>query len=199
KIRRIIRRIWRVTMDSWRRAFGWLAFAAALACASSARAQSVADFYKGRTLSIVMGTGPGGSFDLYSRTIAEHWSRHIPGNPTIIVEYMPGAGGVTAGNYIYGAGPQDGSKVLLSHPLPLIEKLEPKGVRYESAKFQWLGTYDSIAQVLALWHTAPARTVEDLKTKDMVIGSFSKTHLTYQWAMLAKTALGAKYKVITGY
>jgi tripartite-type tricarboxylate transporter receptor subunit TctC len=164
-----------------------------------ASAQGVADFYKGRTLSIVMGTGPGGSFDLYGRTIAEHWSRHIPGNPTVIVEYMPGAGGVTAGNYIYGTGPQDGSKVLLSHPLPLIEKLEPKGVRYESAKFRWLGTYDSIAQVLALWHTAPARTLDDLKTKDMIVGSFSKTHLTYQWAMLAKTTLGARYKVITGY
>jgi tripartite-type tricarboxylate transporter receptor subunit TctC len=166
---------------------------------TSTSAQSVADFYKGRTLAIVMGTGPGGSFDLYGRTIAEHWSRHIPGNPPIIVEHMPGAGGVTAGNYIYNTGPQDGSKVLLSHPLPLIEKLEPKGVRFESAKFRWLGTYDSIAQVLALWHTAPAKTIDDLKSRDLVVGSFNKSHLTYQWAMLTKTALATNYKVIIGY
>jgi tripartite-type tricarboxylate transporter receptor subunit TctC len=170
-----------------------------MALATPAAAQGVADFYRGKTLSILMGTGPGGSFDLYARTIAEHWSKHIPGNPTIIVEHMPGAGGVIAGNYIYGNGPQDGSKVLLSHPLPLIEKLEPNGVRYESAKFRWLGTYDSIAQVLALWHTAPARSIDDLKMRELVIGSFNKTHLTYQWAMLTKTALGTNYKVTTGY
>src|SRR5436190_13412274 len=100
--------------------------------ATPAAAQTVADFYRGKAIGLVMGTGPGGSFDLYGRTIAEHWGRHIPGNPTVIVEHMPGAGGVIAGNYIYGNGPQDGSKVLLSHPLPLIEKLEPSsGVRFE--------------------------------------------------------------------
>jgi hypothetical protein len=88
----------------------------------------------------------------------------------------------------------------MSHPLPLIEKLEPnQGVRYQSAKFQWLGTYDSINQVMALWHTAPAQTLNDPKEKELVIGSFNKTHLSYQWAMLAKTVLGLGYKVITGY
>jgi tripartite-type tricarboxylate transporter receptor subunit TctC len=149
-------------------------------------AQDVAGFYKGKTITLLMGTGPGGSYDLYGRTIADHMSRHIPGNPTIIVEHMPGAGGVVAGNHIYGAGAQDGSKILLSHALPLVEKLEPKGVQFESAKFNWLGTYDSIAQVLVFWHT-------------LVVGSFNKTHLTYQWAMLTNNALGSSYKVITGY
>jgi tripartite-type tricarboxylate transporter receptor subunit TctC len=171
-----------------------------VAMTTTAAAQGVADFYRGRAVSIVMGTGPGGSYDLYGRTIAEHLGRHIPGNPTIIVENMPGAGGVTAANYIYGPGLQDGSKILLSHALPLVEKLEPNlGVRFESAKFRWLGTYDSIAQLLTFWHTVPARSVADLANRDLVVGSFNKTHLTYQWAMLTKAALGANYKVITGY
>jgi tripartite-type tricarboxylate transporter receptor subunit TctC len=88
----------------------------------------------------------------------------------------------------------------MSHPLPLIEKLEPAGVRYESAKFNWLGVYDSIDQVLALWHTAPALTIDALKTnKDLILGSFNTSHLSYQWAMLTKTTLGANYQVITGY
>ncbi len=178
---------------------GAAALALTALAATPCAAQSAAEFYKGRTISILMGTGPGGSYDLYGRTIAEHLARHIPGNPTIIVEHMPGAGGVIAGNHIYGPGPQDGSKILLSHALPLVEKLEPKGVRFESAKFNWLGTYDSIAQVLTLWHTAPAKTIDELKTKDVVVGSFNKTHLTYQWAMLTRNALGANYKVITGY
>jgi tripartite-type tricarboxylate transporter receptor subunit TctC len=177
-----------------------VALASLLAYAAPAAAQSVADFYKGRTITILMGTGPGGSYDLYGRTIAEHLGRHIPGQPLIIVEHMPGAGGVNAGNHIFGPGPQDGSKILLSHALPLVEKLEPRaGVRFESRRFQWLGAYDSIAQMMALWHTSGATTLDDLKSKDLVIGSFNKTHLSYQWAMLTKDALGATYKVITGY
>ncbi len=175
------------------------ALATATIAAAPAAADSVADFYKGKTVSIVMGTGPGGSYDLYGRTIAEHIVRHIPGHPTVIVEHMPGAGGVIAGNHIYGTAPQDGTKMLLSHAIPLSEKLEPTGVRFESAKFNWLGAYDAIAQSLTLWHTAPANTVEDLKTADIVVGSFSKTHLTYQWASLLKDAIGAKYKIVSGY
>ena len=72
-------------------------------------------------------------------------------------------------------------------------------MRFESAKFNWLGAYDAIAQMMMLWHTAPVQTIEDLKTADIVVGSFSKTHLTYQWAMLLKNAIGAKYKVVSGY
>jgi tripartite-type tricarboxylate transporter receptor subunit TctC len=179
---------------------GSLVLAWSLLGAVPCSAQSVAEFYKGKTIAIVMGTGPGGSYDLYGRTIAEHLARHIPGNPAIIVEHMPGAGGIIAGNHIYGSAPQDGTKMLLSHAIPLSEKLEPhRGVRFESAKFHWLGTYDSIVLVMSLWHTAPASTIDELRTKDLIIGSFSKNHLTYQWPMLLKAALNARYKVITGY
>ena len=173
----------------------------AIALAGSAYAQDVGDFYKGKTLSIIMGTGPGASYDLYGRTIAEHLGRHIPGNPAIIVEYMPGAGGVIAANNIFNTAPQDGTKLLLSHAIAMSEKLEPTGVRFQSAKFQWLGAYDAIVQALTLWHTAPAQTIEELKTKPVVVGAFSKTHFTYQWASLLKDAIGAgaNYKIVTGY
>jgi tripartite-type tricarboxylate transporter receptor subunit TctC len=118
----------------------------------------------------------------------------------MLIEHMPGAGGVIAANFIYAGAVQDGTKILVTHPLPLIEKLEPNaGVRYESARLQWLGTYDSIAQVMALWHTAPTSTLAGPRTKDLVLGSFNKSHLSYQWARLAKTVLGSDYKVITGY
>jgi len=178
--------------------FGAL-LALATMLAAPAAAQDVAEFYKGKTISILMGTGPGASYDLYGRTIAEHISRHIPGQPTIIVEYMPGAGGVVAANHIYGIAPQDGTKILLSHAIPLSEKLEPTGVRFQSAKFHWLGAYDAIVQVLTMWHTAPASSLDELKTKPTVIGAFSKTHLSYQWASLLKDAIGADYKIVTGY
>src|SRR5688572_1777524 len=126
-----------------------VALAETVIFAAPTAAQSVAEFYKGKSITILMGTQPGGSYDLYGRVIGEHLSRYIPGNPTVIMEHMPGAGGVIAGNHLYGPGPQDGTKILLSHSIPLAEKLEPKGVRFESAKFQWLGTFDAIAHTMA--------------------------------------------------
>lgn len=182
------------------RATVYAALAVTMAAAADVtRAQGVADFYQGKTVSILMGTQPGGSYDLYGRLIGEHLARHIPGRPTIIMEHMPGAGGVTAGNHVYGPGPQDGTKMLLSHAIPLSERLEPKGVRFESTKFQWLGTYDAIAHTMAVWHGAQVGTIDELKVKPLVIGSFAKSHLTYQWAALMKHVLGARFQVITGY
>lgn len=176
-----------------------LAVLSVVGCSTAAVGQSPADFYKGKTISILMGTGPGGSYDLYGRTIAEHLGRHIPGRPTIVVEHMPGAGGVVAGNHIYGPGAQDGSKILLSHALPLVERMSPRGVQFETAKMHWLGAYDAIAQMMVLWHTVPVRTLDELRSGDFVVGSFNKTHLSYQWAMLTKNVLGTNYKVTTGY
>src|SRR5215475_11194147 len=86
-----------------------IVFAITAFSAGPASAQTVADFYKGKTVVILMGTGPGGPYELYGRTIGDHLRRHIPGNPNVIVEFMPGAGGVTAANHLYGPGPQDGT------------------------------------------------------------------------------------------
>ena len=111
-----------------------LVTASALTAAASAAADSVADFYKGKTITIVMGTGPGGSFDLYGRTIAEHLPRHIPGNPNIIIGHMPGAGGVIAANNVYNTAPQDGTVILESHAIALSQMLTPAGVRFKSPR-----------------------------------------------------------------
>jgi tripartite-type tricarboxylate transporter receptor subunit TctC len=177
-----------------------IALAVATILASPATADPVADFYKDKTITILMGTGPGGSFDLYGRVIAQYYSKHIPGNPNVIVSHMPGHGGANAGNHIYGVAPQDGTAILLSHAIPLAEKIEGgSGIQFQSNKMHWLGAYDAISQSLTLWHTAPAKTLAELKTKDMTIGAFNKNHLTYQWAALTKDVLGAKYKIVAGY
>jgi tripartite-type tricarboxylate transporter receptor subunit TctC len=181
------------------------AFAALVAIATfvagpTSAQQSVADFYKGKTVTLLLGTGPGGSYDLYARIFAEHLPRHIPGNPSIVIEHMPGAGGVNAGNHLYGPGPQDGTKVLLSHAIILAEVLTPKaGVRFQSAKMNWLGTYDAIAHTMAFWHQSPVKAVADLKNPDVIVGSFAKSHLTYQWPAMMRDALGLNFKIITGY
>jgi tripartite-type tricarboxylate transporter receptor subunit TctC len=176
-----------------------LALGLSVTCAASGFAQTPEAFYRGRTVGLVMGTGPGGSYDLYGRLIANHLGKHVPGRPGFVVEHMPGAGGAIAANYIYGPAPQDGSKILIAHALPLIEKLQGEGVRFESRKFQWLGAYDQISQMLAIWHASPGRTIDDLKKQPLVLGSMGNSHLTYQWAMLLKAALGAPFRVISGF
>ncbi len=177
-----------------------LAASAALSL-KPAKAQSPEAFFKGKTVSILMGTGPGGSYDLYGRVIAQHIGQHIPGNPRIIVEHMPGAGGANAGNYIFAKAPQDGSKILMTHALPLIEKLSGrKNLAFKSDKFQWIGSFGEITQILTLWHTAPAKSLAEIRTaKDLVLGSMGTSHLSYQWASLLKLATGAPYRIITGY
>ena len=176
-----------------------IAFAAGLAASATAPLAQEPYMPSGRPVSLVMGTGPGGSYDLYGRLIATHLARFIPGNPTIIVEHMPGAAGAIAGNYIYGPAPQDGSKILLAHPLPLIEKLQSEGVRFESRKLQWLGAYDQISQMLAIWHTSPGKSLDELKGAPIVLGSMGRTHLSFQWATLLKSAINAPFRVIPGF
>jgi len=177
-----------------------LALVAGLCWSGVALAQSaVENFYKGRSISLVMGTGPGGSYDLYGRLVAEHLSRFIPGKPNIVVEHMPGAAGATAANFLYNVAPQDGTKLLLTHSLPLIEKLQGEGVRFDSRKFQWLGAYDQISQMLAIWHTSPGKSLDELKSREFVLGSMGRSHLSFQWAALLKESMDAKFRVIPGY
>jgi tripartite-type tricarboxylate transporter receptor subunit TctC len=189
-----------MTMPLDPRATACAALAVAALVASSASAeQSVAEFYKGKTITLLLGTGPGGSFDVYARMFVEHLGRHIPGNPRIVIEHMPGAGGTIAGNHLYGQGPQDGTKVLQSHALPLTEMLQPKGVRFKTAEFQWLGTFDSIAHTMSFWHTTPVKKIADMNNQALIVGSFSKSNLTYQWPAMLKDVLRLNFKLITGY
>lgn len=177
-----------------------LALVAGLCWSGVALAQtSVEAFYKGRTISLVMGTGPGGSYDLYGRLVADHFGKFIPGKPNIVVEHMPGAAGAVAANFLYNVAPQDGSKLLLTHSLPLIEKLYGEGVRFDSRKFHWLGAYDEISQMLALWHTSKVSSIDEVKSSDFVLGSMGRSHLSFQWAALLKEAMDAKFRVIPGY
>jgi tripartite-type tricarboxylate transporter receptor subunit TctC len=107
--------------------------ALAIAASGTPAAADVEAFYRDKTVAIVIGTAPGGSYDLYGRTIAAHLGKHIPGKPSVSVEFMPGAGSAVAGNYVYGIGPQDGTKIVLPNALPMMERLHGgSGIRFES-------------------------------------------------------------------
>ena len=176
-----------------------LGFVGATVLAAPAVADEIADFYKGKQITMTMGTRPGGSFQVYAQVFANHLTKHIPGNPTIVPGFMPGAGGTKAGNYLYAVAAQDGKQMLMSHALPLAQRLRPKGIKYKAEKFQWLGAFSAINQLVTLWHTSPVKSLADLKKNQVIMSAFAKNHLTYQWLYLANTTLGTKMKIVTGY
>jgi tripartite-type tricarboxylate transporter receptor subunit TctC len=171
-----------------------------LVAGAPARAQSVADFYRGKTVTAVVGFGAGGGYDLYARLVARHLSRHIPGNPTLVVRNMPGAGGRIAANFVYNVAAQDGTTLgFVSSAIVLDQLIDPTENRFDPEKFAWLGRLNDIAQVAVVWHTAPALTVEEAKEKEVVLAAASPINLSATLPYAFNRMVGTKFKVIPGY
>ena len=182
---------------------GWLAALAAVAGALApavAQGDAVADFYRGRTVNILLGTGPGATYDLYARVLATHMGRHIPGQPAMTVQYMPGAGGLKATNYLYNAAPKDGATIAtLFGSLPQLQMLRPEAAKYDALKFSWLGAFSDNVSVVIVNSNAPALSFADATKKEVVIGSIGKGNETYGFPALLNSALGTKFRIISGY
>ncbi len=141
-----------------------LLFAAIFATAS-ARAESP---YEGKTITIVTSTGVGGVYDLTARLIARHMGRHIPGSPTLIVQNMPGGGNVLATNYMYNIAPKDGLTIASIHnAMPLHQALDGRGVRFDAAKFNWLGSTGSENEVILVWSNAGITTIKQAMEREV--------------------------------
>lgn len=166
---------------------------------STLRAESVADFYRDKVLTLIVAAGPGGGYDLYSRVLSRHLSRHIPGKPRMVLQFMPGAAGVKAANYFAVVAPKDGSVMaLLSQSVALFQKLEG-GVRYDTAKMNWIGRMVSATGVMVAWHTAPATRLADMKEKQIIFAAHGKSGDTYMFPRLMSKLLGYKFKTVIGY
>jgi tripartite-type tricarboxylate transporter receptor subunit TctC len=178
---------------------------AALVAASAlwgapAAAQSVADFYKGKTVTIVVTTSTGGGYDAMARALARHIGRHIPGNPLVVVRNMPGAGGITAVNWLYNAAEKDGTIVgLVQNGTPLEPLFGTKEARYDATKFSWLGTPSYEVSMVLLWHTVPVNTMEDLRTRETNMGASGANSTPAFYTRLLNSTLGTKMKLINGY
>ena len=178
-----------------------LALSAALICAGSASAQEdVAVFYKGKTIRMVVGIGVGSGYDINARTLARHMSKYIPGNPQIIVQNQPGAGSLTMTNTLYNIGPFDGTAMGATfNGLPTTPLLQPSGVRFDPHKINWIGSTARETQAMYVWHGAPMKKLEDLRTMEMIVGAQAAGSTQYDYPMMANALLGLKFKVITGY
>lgn len=178
---------------------------AVLVVASAARADEIADFYRGKSIEIAVTGTTAGGYDVAARTLAARMSRHIPGNPAVIVRNMPGAAGLVVTNYLYNVARQDGTVIGMptsNVPLePRLKLLSPDGgnVKFDLSKFAWLGTPLQEPQVTWVWHETSATNVDDLKLNPVLMGATTASADNAILPLLVNKLLGTKMKVTTGY
>ena len=175
-----------------------VSIAVALASKASARAQSVEEFYRGRTVNILVGFTAGGGYDLYARLLGRHIGRFIPGKPAVVVQNMPGAGSMKATQYVYGIAARDGltlatvSRGMVTEPLLNAANFEP-------AKLTWLGSITSETSVCATWKTSPVKTWPDMFAREFSLGGSAVAADPDTFALILRNVFGAKVKLVTGY
>jgi tripartite-type tricarboxylate transporter receptor subunit TctC len=170
---------------------------AALAAGAAAGAD---DFYKNRQIKLIIGNNVGTSYDITARLVGDHISRHIQGNPRIVTQNMPGATGLIAANYVYNIAPRDGSVFSAAHQsLPLRQLFGDKSVKYDAAKLQWIGSPQSSVALVAVWHAAPIKTMEDGRKDVYVFGATTSRASAAIVIALANNLIGTKFKLALGY
>ncbi len=171
--------------------------------AVSARADTVEDFYKGRSLNLYIASGPGGGYDAYSRLLAQHLVNHLPGHPQQVPQNMPGAGGRTLTNFLYNKAPQDGTAIgILQSPIimdPLVYGKEAQGVLYDPLKFNWIGSLDQFTPMAVVWHTTGIKSIDDAKGKEIKFGSSGGDVSERIYANILNTMMGTKFVPVAGY
>ena len=177
------------------------ATAMAVAAALPARADSVADFYKGRQIDYNLATSTGGSWDVYLRTLSPYLGKYIPGNPKVVIQYMPGAGGVKAMNYLYNVARKDGTVIGTFARGLVVEPLlgHAQGTQFEAAKFTWIGSVSNEVSVCAFWSTSGIKTWQDLQTKPTTIGASAAGADSEIFPTVLRNLFHLPTKVVTGY
>jgi tripartite-type tricarboxylate transporter receptor subunit TctC len=165
-----------------------------------ARCEGVAEFYKGKTVSMVIGYPPGGGFDATARLLIRHMPRHLPGHPAMIAKNMPGAGSLRAANYLFSVAPKDGTEFGIIGPsVPFGPLWSRDGVAFEATKFNWLGSLDRWTSIAFVWHTAKAQTLDAAMRTEVVVGATGAGDMTVTFPRLANALLGTKFRVVPGY
>jgi tripartite-type tricarboxylate transporter receptor subunit TctC len=166
-----------------------------------AGADSISDFYTGKTVNLVIGYAPGGGYDLYARTLGRHMARHIPGNPNIIVQNMPGAGSLKAANFLYTIAPKDGTTFGgFSRGAPIDPLLgRGEGVQYDPAKFNWIGSISNEVGVCAFRSLAGIKSWADMQTKPFIIGSTGAGADADVFPTVLRKMFKLPMKVVAGY
>ncbi len=171
-----------------------------LVAAAPARADSVAEFYQGRQINWILSAGEGGGYSSYARVFAPYLSAAMPGKPKIVIQNMPGAGGIRAMLYLNSTAPRDGSVIGLVHSgVPLAPVFGIKAAAYDARQFNWIGSLARSDAVCVAWHTAAIRTARDLFDKEFVVGGTGGGSQMETYPVMLNRLLGTKIRIVSGY
>ena len=163
-------------------------------------ADDVAAFYRGRQLRIVVGTAAGGGYDLFARAVARHIGAHIPGNPAVIVQNLPAAGGMVMTNQLYASAPRDGSVIGAPiNGIPTAPLLAPAGAHFDATRLIWLGSTNREPYVAFVWRTAPVQSLADLRTRELIVGATAPGTTMVDFPLLTNDILGTRFRIVRGY
>jgi tripartite-type tricarboxylate transporter receptor subunit TctC len=166
----------------------------------SARAQSVADFYRGKTITMLIGYTSGGGYDLYARVLSRHMGKHIPGNPSMTPQNMPGAGSLRVANFLYNAAPKDGTTLgMFGRGVAVEPLIGSSGGQFDARKFTWLGSGSDQVSLCASWHTSAVKTWSDMLTTPFTVGGEGPGSDPDMFAIMLKNLFGVKLKLVSGY
>ena len=167
---------------------------------STATADPIEDFYRGKSISMIIATAPGGDYDLRARLISRHMGRHIPGNPTIVPRNMPGGVGLQAMNYMANVAPKDGTTIhAIMQNMSTHQALGGTGVEFDTRKFFWIGNTTDTPNVINSWHTTDIRTIQDVMTRELVVGAPGQATNSVYYPRALNELVGTKFRIVSGY
>ena len=168
--------------------------------AGAASADPIADFYRGKTVNVLIGVGVGGEYDIQARLVARHIGKHIPGNPTVVPQNMTGAGGLRMINYLYNVAAKDGTYIgMIANAFPAMQAAGIPGVQFDAGKMQWIGSIAPANETMAVWHTTGVKTIDDVRKREVVAGASARGAITFIYPQMMNELLGTKFKIVTGY
>ena len=184
----------------WPGRWAGLGLLAAMVAAPPLAAETVAEFYKGKQLRILIGYGPGTGYDVYGRVLGRHLATHLPGAPNILPQNMPGAASLTMVNHLYNVAPRDGTAIAVPARNLFVEPLYGNDqARFEARKFSWIGSISQDVATCFTWHNTGIATIADAQAREVLVGATGPLSGSYQSPLILNAVLGTKFKVITGY
>ena len=167
---------------------------------STVAADPVADFYRGKSISMIIATAPGGDYDLRARLVSRHIGRHIPGNPTIVPRNMPGGVGIQAANYMATVAEKDGTSLhAIMQNMSTHQALGGAGVEFDTRKFFWIGNTTDTPNTLVAWHTTGIRTIQDAMVRELVVGAPGTATASVYYPKSLNELAGTKFRIVSGY
>ncbi|MGE5537746.1 MAG: Bug family tripartite tricarboxylate transporter substrate binding protein [Gemmatimonas sp.] len=171
-----------------------------VAATDGAAAQPVADFYREKGITLVIGSDASGEYNQAGRLLARHIGKHIPGNPVVTVQNMPGASGIKSANYLYSVAPKDGSVFgLFNKSMPYYEATKMENTRYKSVEFNWIGSMVRTNNLVVVWAKSGVKTLEDAKRREVVMGSIGAGGTMTTYPVILNHVAGTKFKLVLGY